>query len=191
LATVKAATHEFEILKTVFSEFSVAILHGKMKARQKSKILSDFRNKKYDILVTTPVIEVGIDIPNANIMVIEAAERFGLASLYQLRGRIGRGKAEAYCLLFSESKSSKVRQRLTAVAQAKSGKALAELDLATRGPGEILGIRQSGISELKIARWNDYELIKASRDFAEKVVMNQKKYKKILAYYREKQGSPN
>jgi ATP-dependent DNA helicase RecG len=162
-----------------------------MKASEKNKVIDDFKNRKYDILVSTPVIEVGIDIPRATIMVIEAAERFGLASLYQLRGRVGRGQKKSYCLLFTESRSAKVRDRLQAVAKAKTGKELAELDLELRGPGELLGVRQSGASELKIAKWNDYELIIASRDFAEKVVANQKKYKEILDYYSQRQKAPN
>ncbi|OGM69197.1 hypothetical protein A2897_04280 [Candidatus Woesebacteria bacterium RIFCSPLOWO2_01_FULL_44_24b] len=191
MAQVKNVTKEFERLKKVFPRFSLALLHGRMKAREKNKILSDFKAKKYDILVSTPVIEVGIDIPDATIMVIEAAERFGLSSIHQLRGRVGRSDKKSYCLLFTTSKSASVRTRLEAAAKAKSGRELAEIDLKTRGPGELLGIRQSGISELKIAHWDDYELIKKSRDFAEKVVANQEKYKKVLAYYRKKQAAPN
>lgn len=189
--TVKAVTKEFERLKLVFKHLKVALLHGKMKASEKSKIIKDFKNKKYDILVSTPVIEVGIDIPNATIMVIEAAERFGLASIHQLRGRVGRGNKQSYCLLFTESKSPKVKERLNAVSTAKTGKELAEIDLENRGPGELLGIRQSGISELRIAKWNDLELIKKSRDFAFKVVNNQEKYKSVLVHYRKKQKAPN
>jgi ATP-dependent DNA helicase RecG len=188
---VKAVTKEYERLQKVFRHLSLALLHGRMKASEKNKVIDDFKNRKYDILVSTPVIEVGIDIPRATIMVIEAAERFGLASLYQLRGRVGRGQKKSYCLLFTESRSAKVRDRLQAVAKAKTGKELAELDLELRGPGELLGVRQSGASELKIAKWNDYELIIASRDFAEKVVANQKKYKEILDYYSQRQKAPN
>ena len=103
----------------------------------------------------------------------------------------GRGEKEAYCLLFSESKSAKVKARLEAVIKAASGKELAELDLATRGPGEILGVRQHGVPELKIARWNDYGLIKIARDAAMEIVNNQDKHQKVLTYYRKKQVSPN
>lgn len=191
LAQVKAATEEYERLKKVFPKLSLALLHGRMRAAEKNKIITDFKNEKYDILVSTPVIEVGIDIPRATIMVIEGAERFGLAALHQLRGRVGRRQQKSYCLLFTGSRSAKVRERLEAVAKAKTGKELAELDLTTRGPGELLGTRQSGLSELKIAKWNDYELIQKSRAFAEKVVANQKKYKKVLEYYRQRQKAPN
>jgi len=189
--TVKAVTKEVERLKLVFKGLKIALLHGKMKGTIKNKIIKDFRDKKYNILVSTPVIEVGIDIPNATIMVIEASERFGLAQLHQLRGRVGRGEKQSYCLLFTESKSAKVKARLNAVSTAKTGKELAEIDLENRGPGELLGIRQSGVSELKIGRWNDLELIKKSRDFAQKVVNNQEKYKSILEYYKKKQKAPN
>lgn len=191
MQSVKAATKEYDRLKKVFPKRKIALLHGRMKAKEKNGILQDFKNKKYDILVSTPVIEVGIDIPNATIMVIEAAERFGLAQIHQLRGRVGRGEKESYCLLFSESKSQKVREKLQAVARASTGKELAELDLETRGPGELLGIRQSGATELKIAKWNDFELIQKSREFADKVVSDQKKYHKVLEYYRKKQKAAN
>lgn len=191
MADVKAATKEFERIQKIFPKFRVALLHGKMKIKEKNIVLDAFREKKYDILVSTPVIEVGIDIPNATIMVIEAAERFGLAQIHQLRGRVGRGDKDSYCLLFSESKSSKVRAKLKAVSRAATGKELAELDLETRGPGELLGVRQSGSTELKIARWNDFEMIIKSKEFAEKVVNNQEKYNKVLSYYRSKQKAPN
>lgn len=191
LGQVKAAKKEFERLKEVFKTRRIALLHGKMKSKEKSEILSGFRAKKFDILVSTPVIEVGIDIPSATIMVIEAADRFGLAQIHQLRGRVGRGEKESYCLLFTESRSNKVKTKLEAVAKAATGKQLAELDLATRGPGEVLGIKQSGSAELKIARWDDFELIIKAKSFAEKVVSNQKKYRKALNYYRKKQKIAN
>lgn len=161
-----------------------------MKAKEKDKNLEDFRKKRVDILVSTPVIEVGVDIPDATIMVIEGADRFGLASLHQLRGRVGRSNKQSYCLLFTESKSPQVKERLEKVAKAESGIELAELDLKLRGPGQLLGLRQHGIPELKIAKWDDLELIKISRELAQKVVKNQNKYKKVLKYYRKKQISP-
>jgi ATP-dependent DNA helicase RecG len=188
---VKSVTEEYKRLLKTFPRLKIALLHGRMKAKEKNEILKDFKDKKYDILVSTPVIEVGIDIPNANIMIIEAAERFGLAQLHQLRGRVGRGKKDAYCLLFTESKSDKVKARLDAVSKAKSGKELAELDLENRGPGEILGIRQHGIAELRIARWNDLELIEKARRTADTIVKNQEKHEKVLAYYKKKQPAPN
>ncbi len=191
LSTVKAATVEFKRLSKVFSKYSLALLHGRMKAKEKNQIISDFKDKKYDILVTTPVIEVGIDIADATIIVIEAAERFGLAQLHQLRGRVGRSAKQSYCLLFSDTKSKIAKKRLQALTKSTSGKELAEMDLEIRGPGEILGLRQHGAAELKIAHWNDYELIKLSRELAHEVVHDQEKYKKIISYYRKKQVSPN
>jgi ATP-dependent DNA helicase RecG len=188
---VKAATKEFVRLKKVFKDHKITLLHGKMKPQQKDKNLEDFRKKRFDILVSTPVIEVGVDIPDATIMVIEGADRFGLASLHQLRGRVGRSRKQSYCLLFTESKSPDVKERLEKVAKAKSGIELAEIDLKLRGPGQLLGLRQHGIPELKIAKWDDLELIKSSRELAQKVVKNQNQYKKVLKYYRKKQVSPN
>jgi len=161
---VKAVTAEFSNLKSQFPNLKLGLLHGRMKANQKDKVVRDFRNKEIDILVTTPVIEVGIDIPNAAIIVIEAAERFGLAQLHQLRGRIGRGETKSYCLLFAESPGEKALERLKALRQNFSGFELAELDLKLRGPGEIFGTRQHGIPDLKIASWTDIDLIKKAKE---------------------------
>lgn len=160
---IKNVTQEFQNLKLIMKNLKLGLLHGKLKSKEKEKVLNDFRNRKIDILVTTPVVEVGIDIPNATIMVIEAAERFGLAQLHQLRGRVGRGGKKSYCLLFSNIKSSK---RLTAMTKTNSGIELSELDLKLRGPGEIFGTLQHGIPEFKAASWNDLDLIKQTRELA-------------------------
>lgn len=165
---VKNVTREFEKLKKVFKKLKLGLLHGRLKTKEKNEVLSDFRSRKIDILVSTPVVEVGIDIPNATIMVIEAAERFGLAQLHQLRGRVGRGHKKAYCLLFSETKSKKANTRLSALQKTISGFELAELDLKLRGPGEIFGVKQHGFPELKIASWQDTELIKKAKEVADK-----------------------
>jgi ATP-dependent DNA helicase RecG len=170
---VRAVTQEFTKLKKIFSKLKLGLLHGRMKHDEKTKVLSDFRNRRIDILVSTPVVEVGIDIPNATIMVIEAAERFGLAQLHQLRGRVGRSDKKSYCLLFSNIKYSK---RLNAMTKLHSGFELAELDLKLRGPGEIFGTAQSGFAELKIANWSDVALIKKTKDVAEDVFKNPAKY---------------
>ena len=143
--------------------------------------MSDFKNKKIDILVSTPVVEVGIDIPNASVMVIEAAERFGLAQLHQLRGRVGRGEQKSYCLLFSNFHSGNAFSRLKAMEKAYSGFELAELDLKLRGPGEIFGTAQSGFDELKIASWNNFELIKQTKEVAEDVFKYPKKYPRLVS----------
>jgi ATP-dependent DNA helicase RecG len=177
---VKAATEEFDNLKSEFKGFKLGLLHGKQKATDKESVLEDFRKGNTNILVATPVVEVGIDVPNATIMIIEAGERFGLAQLHQLRGRIGRGTKKSYCLVFTTHKSGASNQRLSALTKPLNGFELAELDLKLRGPGELMGTRQHGFPELKIASWSDTELIKKSRDFAEKAIANQKKYKKII-----------
>lgn len=172
LTDVKSVTTEFEKLKKIFSNLSLGLLHGRMKSEEKDKILNNFKDKKIDILVTTPVVEVGIDIPNATIMVIESAERFGLAGLHQLRGRVGRGNAKSYCLLFTNFHSGMAYRRLKAMEKTHSGFELSELDLKLRGPGEIFGTAQSGYPELKIASWNNYELIKAAKDVASDIAVN-------------------
>lgn len=166
---VRAVKAEYENLKKVFKNLKIGLLHGKQKMVEKNKILDEFRKKKIDILVATPVVEVGIDIPNATIMVVEAAERFGLAQLHQLRGRVGRGDKKSYCLLFSEAKTEKILTRLNAMTENVSGFELAELDLKLRGPGEIFGLRQHGIPDLKIASWTDIDLIKKAKIVAEQL----------------------
>lgn len=173
---IKSVTTEFEKLKSIFPKFKLGLLHGKVKPKEKDEILKSFRTGKTDILVATPVVEVGIDIPNATIMVIEAAERFGLAQLHQLRGRVGRGKKKSYCLLFSNFHSGAAFQRLKAMEKTHSGFELAELDLKLRGPGEIFGTKQSGFPELKIASWNNYEMIKETKEVAQDIIKNPKKY---------------
>lgn len=177
LLDVKSATFEFEKLKSLpqFSNLKLGLLHGRLKNKEKEKVLKDFKDKKIDILVTTPVVEVGIDIPNATIMVIEAAERFGLAALHQLRGRVGRGIKKSYCLLFSNLHSGKAYKRLKAMEKYYSGFELAELDLKLRGPGEIFGTAQSGFPELKIASWTNLELIKAAKEVSVSIIRDPKK----------------
>lgn len=188
---VKAAKVEYERLKNVFPKRKLGLLHGKMKNDEKKDILDKFRARELDILVSTPVVEVGIDIPNATIMMIEASDRFGLAQLHQLRGRVGRGDKKSYCLLFTESKTKKVITRLKAMTQVKTGRELAEIDLQTRGPGEVFGTRQHGYSELKIADWTDIPLIKKAKKFADEVVENQDKYSSVINYYKMKQITNN
>jgi ATP-dependent DNA helicase RecG len=180
MQAVKAATVEFERLKSIFSKYKLGLLHGKLKAKEKTQILDDFKEKKFDILVSTPVVEVGIDVANATIMLIEGAERFGLAQLHQLRGRVGRGDKKSYCLLFAQSRSISARQRLTALTKTMSGFELAELDLKLRGPGEIVGLKQHGFPELKIASWQDTELIRLAKQTADSAYKNRKMYEKLF-----------
>ncbi len=166
LLEVKAANKEFENLQKVFPEFQLGLLHGRTKVQEKKIVLKNLQDNKINILVATPIIEVGIDIPNATIIVIETAERFGLAQLHQLRGRVGRGDKKAYCLLFTDSPSP----RLEAIKEHSSGFKLAEIDLALRGPGELFGKNQHGLPELKIASWTDVDLIKKTRQLAEEII---------------------
>lgn len=139
------------LAQNVFPHRSLALLHGRMKARDKEAVMGDFRQGKIDILVSTTVIEVGIDVPNANLMVIENADRFGLSQLHQLRGRIGRGAHKSYCILISKSESGEALDRLQTFVYAKDGFAIAEADLAQRGAGELLGLRQHGQDLFKVA----------------------------------------
>lgn len=181
MLTVKAATKEFERLKNeVFPDLKLGLLHGKIKAKEKEKILKDFRDKKIDILVSTPVVEVGIDIPNATIMLIEEADRFGLAQLHQMRGRVGRSDKQSYCLLFTSSENEATIGRLKAMETIYSGAELAELDLKLRGPGQIYGTVQHGIPNLKIASFSDFALIEKTKREAEKVFEDINKYPELL-----------
>ncbi|MBI2024865.1 MAG: ATP-dependent DNA helicase RecG [Candidatus Harrisonbacteria bacterium] len=170
-AEVKNVTEEYERLsKKVFPELRVAMLHGRMKSLEKNKIMSEFALGNYDIMVSTSVIEVGVDVPNATIMVIEGADRFGLAQLYQFRGRVGRGEHQSYCLLFTDSSSSTTLNRLDALLKAKNGFELAEKDLAIRGPGEFIGDKQTGMPDLAMKALNNIQLVKTARTAAVKVL---------------------
>lgn len=167
LQTVKAAKKEYEHLKNeVFKGLSVSLLHGKLKPREKELIMKEFSEGKTDILVSTSVVEVGIDIPNATIMIIEGAERFGLAQLHQLRGRIGRGKLQSYCYLFSEIQDESKLKRLHFFASTTNGVKLAEYDLGQRGAGNIFGTKQHGYLKLKIASLSDMELMRQAKNAA-------------------------
>ncbi len=147
--SAKAVTEEFEKLKKVFPQFRLAVLHGQMKQEEKEKVMADFAAHNTDILVATPVIEVGIDVKNATVMVIENAERFGLASLHQLRGRVGRGEHASYCVLVPQHAGSVARERVDIICATRDGFKIGERDMQLRGPGEILGTRQSGELEFK------------------------------------------
>ncbi len=149
---LKNATEMAEELKKYFTEFKVTLLHGRMSSEDKKKIMSDFKNKTTHILVSTTVIEVGIDVPNSTLMIVEHAERFGLSQLHQLRGRIGRGQHESYCFLMTHvSHNPDSQTRLKAMEQHSSGFKIAEVDLELRGPGEFLGARQSGLAGFRVA----------------------------------------
>jgi len=177
----KSVLSEYEKLsKQIFPEFKIDYLHGKLSPEEKESKMADFKNNKINILVATSVVEVGIDIPNASIMIIEDADRFGLAQLHQFRGRVGRGEHQSYCFLFTNSESEKSMIRLKFFESHNNGFELSEEDLKTRGPGEVYGTSQSGeMMSLRLARLSDRELIKLSRSNVEEVVEN-KEYLKFL-----------
>jgi ATP-dependent DNA helicase RecG len=156
-----------EIADTEFRNYSVGILHGKMKNDEKNRIMSEFVKGKIQVLVSTTVIEVGINVPNATIMLIENAERFGLSQLHQLRGRVGRGKDASYCILVTDSKGKVTKERMKIMQKTNDGFEIAETDLKLRGPGEFFGTMQHGLPQLKIANlYKDAEILKESQSAA-------------------------
>lgn len=169
---LKAAKKEFEELKKgILSQLNVGILHGKMKASEKESILNDFKAKKIDVLVSTTVVEVGIDIPDATIMIIEDAQRFGLAQLHQLRGRVGRGKIQSFCFVIAGEKQEESSiERLKYFSSHNSGFDVAEYDLEKRGPGEVYGTKQTGIPDFKVASINNLELLIKTRKTAKEIL---------------------
>jgi ATP-dependent DNA helicase RecG len=162
LLDVKSVKKEFEHLKTIFSEYKLALIHGKIKSKDREKIIDRFTHHLTDILVSTPIIEVGIDIAQAAIIIIQSADRFGLAQLHQLRGRVGRRGQQGYCYLFSENQNQKAINRLNYLQTHHSGQKIAEFDLKTRGPGEVFSTIQHGFPSLKLASLSDSELITTS-----------------------------
>jgi ATP-dependent DNA helicase RecG len=169
---MKAATEEAERLqKEVFQEFAVALLHGRMDATEKQRVMEAFRSGKAQVLVSTIVIEVGIDIENATVMVIEHAERFGLAQLHQLRGRIGRGRHESTCYLVAQPTTEFAERRIAVMTETNDGFRIAEEDLKLRGPGEFFGTRQHGLPELRVGNLiEDYDLLQLARQEATDLV---------------------
>lgn len=198
---IKSVKEEYEKLsEKIFPDLRVAMLHGRMPGKSpdarsrgrperrpkaaseknptKEKIMKEFKSRNIDILVSTSVVEVGVDIPNASIMMIEGSERFGLAQLYQLRGRVGRGQHQSFCFLFTDSSSKATNDRLKAILEAKNGFELAERDLRIRGPGEFLGQKQTGLPDIAMAGLQDIELIKRSRIVALKLIQNDSNLKR-------------
>jgi ATP-dependent DNA helicase RecG len=166
-----AATEEFEMLsQEVFPDLTLGLLHGRMPSKDKDRVMRRFRDGELDILVSTAVVEVGIDVANASVMMIEGAERFGLSQLHQFRGRVGRGKHKSYCILVSESNSELAKERLSAMVQIHDGFRLAEADLELRGPGDFFGTRQSGLPNLRMAHLSDRQLLESARDEATRVM---------------------
>ena len=176
---VRAVKKEYEKLsKEIFPDLKVAMLHGRIKSPEKSKTMKKFREGKTDILVSTSVIEVGIDIPNASLMMIEGSEKFGLSQLHQFRGRVGRGENQSYCLLFTDLPFGIYTRRLKAMTLTDNGFELAEKDLSIRGPGEMFGIRQWGIPDLAMASLKNTALVEKTREEAKKILENDPELKK-------------
>ena len=170
--SAQAATLEAKKLQEgVFSQYKIGLLHGKMTSEEKDKVMNDFKNQKFDILVSTTVVEVGVDNPNATIIVIENAERFGLSQLHQLRGRVGRGDSQSYCALIAPNASPEVKKRLDIMTKTTNGFVISQKDLELRGPGEFLGTRQSGLPDFNLADIvNDSEILELARKHAIKFI---------------------
>jgi ATP-dependent DNA helicase RecG len=171
MENLKAATDDYEVLsKEIFPDLKLGLLHGRMKPSEKDGVMFKFRDRQFDILVSTTVVEVGVDVPNATVMLVEGADRFGLAQLHQLRGRVGRGEAQSVCLLVPTHEDSAENERLQAMAESNDGFVLAERDLQQRGPGEFLGTRQAGFAlGLRMASLTDVKLIEKARAQAQSI----------------------
>jgi ATP-dependent DNA helicase RecG len=168
----KAAVDEQSRLqREVFPEFKVGLVHGRMRPAEKDQVMLAFRNREFDVLVSTSVVEVGVDIPNATVMVIEGANHFGLSQLHQFRGRVGRGSEQSYCFLIPDRDDAFENKRLKVMTETNDGFVLAEEDLKQRGPGDFLGTRQAGALNLQVASLADTRLIKQAREIAEKVLL--------------------
>jgi ATP-dependent DNA helicase RecG len=164
----KAAVEEYERLqKVIFPDLKLGLLHGRLKGEEKETVMAAFKRGEFDILVSTSVVEVGIDVPNATVMLVEGANRFGLAQLHQFRGRVGRSEHQSYCLLLSDSPTPQAQERLQAIEATQDGFALAEKDLELRGPGEFFGTRQSGLPDLKLAGLGDVRILEQARNEAQ------------------------
>ena len=163
IETKSAITEHERLSRSVFPDLRLGLLHGRLNSAEKDEVMQRFRSGDIDILVSTPVVEVGVDVPNATVMLIEGADRFGLAQLHQFRGRVGRGQHQSYCLLLAETPSAEAKERLSLLERIRNGFTLAEEDLRLRGPGEFFGTRQSGLPDLKMAKLSDVELLELAR----------------------------
>jgi ATP-dependent DNA helicase RecG len=164
-----AVEEQSRLQKEIFPKYTVGLLHGRMKPEEKESVMTRFRDRELQILVSTSVVEVGVDIPNATVMLIEGANRFGLSQLHQFRGRVGRGENKSYCIVIPETADAAENERLSALAETNDGFILAERDLEQRGPGDFLGTRQSGFAELRFATLTDFHLIEKARQQAQAV----------------------
>jgi ATP-dependent DNA helicase RecG len=178
LSEVKAATEEYKKLQKIFPEYEIGLLHGRLKAKEKEKVMREFKDRKTKILVSTSVVEVGIDIPNATVMIIENAERFGLSQLHQFRGRVGRSKHQSYCFLFTETSRDAQLERLRALEKTNDGFEISKIDLELRGPGQFFGTLQSGLPDIAMENLSNVKLIKFAREEATEILKSDPQLKK-------------
>lgn len=167
-----AVEEQQRLQKEIFRNLKVGLLHGRLRPEEKETVMRQFRDKDLDVLVSTSVVEVGVDIPNATVMVVESANRFGLAQLHQFRGRVGRSSDKSFCILIPETKDAAENERLLAMESTTDGFVLAEHDLNQRGPGEFLGTRQSGYTGLRLANLTDIHMIEKASQYAKQVFEN-------------------
>jgi ATP-dependent DNA helicase RecG len=168
---LKAVTNEFDHLKTRLAPFRVGLLHGRLRSKEKEDVMAAFRANAVNVLLATSLVEVGVDVPNATLLLVENAEQFGLAQLHQLRGRIGRGAHDSYCILVAAAKTAEAGQRLKVLEETTDGFRIAEADLKLRGPGELLGQHQSGLPRFRFGDLtSDLDLIRQARALASELV---------------------
>jgi ATP-dependent DNA helicase RecG len=171
VGNVKAVIKEHERLVNLLAPNKVGLLHGRLRSEEKESVMAQFRRQEVQVLVATSIIEVGVDVPNASIMLIENAEQFGLAQLHQLRGRIGRGTADSYCILVAEAKNPEASERLRVMEETTDGFRIADADLQLRGPGELLGMEQSGLPSLRFGDLkSDLALVEEARQIATRLM---------------------
>ena len=176
----KSVLKLFDKYKTeVFSKYRTQYIHGKLKQKEKDKIMEEFKNGDIDILISTTVIEVGVNVPNASVMVIQNAERFGLAALHQLRGRVGRGEYKSYCILKYQGNSDNIKERMKVMQSTNDGFIISEKDLELRGTGEFFGTKQHGIPEFKVANlFEDIDILKLVQNLAVRILEDDPNFEK-------------
>jgi len=184
---LKSVDQILEKYREIFREFNVEVIHGKLRPKEKDEIMERFANHEIDILISTTVIEVGVNVPNANLMIIENSERFGLAQLHQLRGRVGRGEYKSYCILKCAGKGKTIAERMGIMAKTNDGFKIAEKDLELRGPGEFFGLRQHGLPEFKVANlYSDMQVLEETQKIAKEIVEKPNEYEGLINIAKER-----